>query len=517
MVIDSVDAYIEAQGKLETLLNESDPTKAMAFADSLIVGPGQDSNVKHLRACTYVEAGTKIDRDGLIQKGIHVWKQMDLYNSATIYNLASAELRLWQLAVKQSDLGGAWLNQANHLYEARRLYECVAKDHTADVELRLKALTFSGNSYDIVGRYVEALDCYDRALIVDPSFGMALGNRGITLLRVAPLMGSHATHLLVQAAADLDAAIRDRERVLLCGGQSALDTFERRRSLMTVSEGTLQPTRNSSLPLGDPYLDWCLKYRLFLHSSANCISIKTEILDPISFGNITFPKGSNLDRINDVVDAFNTVKQDYITARYLLWLASADGSPIRDHARLVTRRTSFSDTYNYGRWGVRTGIAAQTLKGTFDLLDKIAAFIHLYFHTERQSRDVDFRSLPYVNRRDRKDFAQPFINALSNPEPNSGLMGLFDLSGDPAFKRLEPYRNAATHRFLMVHVMGAPDRTDWSEHIGWPTLMENTLELLGIVRGAILYLADVIRIRETPNQVKDPSASSAVWEGRHGS
>jgi hypothetical protein len=59
----------------------------------------------------------------------------------------------------------------------------------------------------------------------------------------------------------------------------------------------------------------------------------------------------------------------------------------------------------------------------------------------------------------------------------------------------------------MVHVMGAPDRTDWSEHIGWPTLMENTLELLGIVRGAILYLADVIRIRETPNQVKDPSAS----------
>ena len=225
------------------------------------------------------------------------------------------------------------------------------------------------------------------------------------------------------------------------------------------------------------------------------------------FGSMTFVKSSNLDRINEVFDAFNSVKQDYITARYLFWLASGDGSLIRDHARVVTRRTSFSDTYNYGRWGVRTGIAAQTLKCAFDLLDKVAAFVHLYFGSNRRSKDVDFRSLPYANRRDRKKIAQPFTNAIGNPGPNRGLMGLFDLSRDPPLKRLEPYRSAATHRFLMVRVMGAPDRTDWSEHIGWPTLIKSTLELLGIVRGAILYLAHVIRIHETPNQARDPSAS----------
>ena len=68
-----------------------------------------------------------------------------------------------------------------------------------------------------------------------------------------------------------------------------------------------------------------------------------------------------LDRANEIADAFNTIKQDYIAARYLVWLAAAEDSPIQGQAKTITRRTSFWDSLNYAYWGVRPGIGIQAL------------------------------------------------------------------------------------------------------------------------------------------------------------
>ena len=148
-------------------------------------------NVKHLCACTYTDAGFRLKNVALIERAVRIWRDLGPHTSPSIlYNLASAQLYLWQLAVEQKGLGDAWLNKRSHLHEARRLFILVAQDKDADTELRLKALTDCGNSFDIVGRYLDALDCYERALKLDSSFGMVAGNRGITLLNVAPLMGA---------------------------------------------------------------------------------------------------------------------------------------------------------------------------------------------------------------------------------------------------------------------------------------------------------------------------------------
>ena len=184
------------------------------------------------------------------------------------------------------------------------------KTRTLGLKLRLRALTDAGNSYDIVGRYLDALDCYERALRIDPSFGMALGNRGLALLYIAPLMGEHKSHLLQEAAAYLDAAIDNHESVVRNGGQSALDQFERRRAL--ISGPPHPPWSVPSLPssLGDPYLDWCLRNELFLHASPSCIRREANILDPVFFQHVTSGlTDEDLRYTNEIVDAFNTAKQ----------------------------------------------------------------------------------------------------------------------------------------------------------------------------------------------------------------
>ena len=238
VVIDSITAYEQTKQEIARLLNEAESAnRAVDLAESLVAGAGQEVNVTQLRAYTYADAGFKLKDSLLIEKGAEAFRKLNSHSSATVsYNLASIQLHLWQLAVEQAGLGDAWLNKRSHLHEARRLFNLVVQHKEADTELRLKALTDCGNSFDIVGRYLDALDCYERALKLDSSFGMAAGNRGITLLNVAALMGGHESHVLLQAAADLDTAIRDQDRVLRCGGQSALETFKRRRSGLTVEK-----------------------------------------------------------------------------------------------------------------------------------------------------------------------------------------------------------------------------------------------------------------------------------------
>ena len=521
MIIDSIEAYERTQRKLSELLSdEGSANMAVALAESLVPSKGQKVNVSHLRACVYTDAGLRLKNMALVQEGVRVWTEMRPNDSVTIsYNLGNAQLHLWRLAAAQTGLGDAWLNKRSHLHEARRLFNLVARDKDADIEFRLKALTDCGNSFDIVGRYLDALDYYARALKLDSSFGMAAGNRGITLLKVAPLMGVHESHVLSQAAAELDTAISDRERVLRCGGQSALETFERCRSALSVSGGLHNSTSEASPQLRDPYLDWCLRHQLFLHISQDCIREESEILDSVTFGNFRFSLADDavLDRVNEFIDGFNTIKQDYIAARYLLWLADSDNSPIQDQAKAISRRTSFWDTLTYADWGVRPGMAVQALKVAIDTLDTIAVFSHLYFRSGRSARSIDFRTLPYANS-SKRVLAPPFAEALKPPERNRGLAALLDLNAEldersvETLGKLVQRRHAATHRFFVVHNEGTPNSSDWTEHISWPKLIQESLASLRIARGAILYLAQMIHIHEKAMDVPDSPTITMPFE-----
>ena len=515
IVINSIEDYKKTQRRVEDLLEgEVSKSRVVALARSLAAGEGQKMNVDHLRACIYTEAGVRLKDTSLIEEGIQIWEGFRPHGSAaTSYNLGSGHLHLWQFAVEQNGLGDAWLNKRDHLHEARRLFNRVAQDEHAETELRLQALADCGNSFDIVGRYLDALGCYGRALKLDSSFGMASGNRGITLLIVARFMQGHKSYVLQQAAADLDVAINDQKRVLRCGGRSALDIFKRQRSRLSVSGDSHHHAVEASPQFDDPHLNWCLHNELFLHFSPECIRTGSKTLDSVSFVSfeLKFSDGPVLDRANELIDAFNSIKQDYIAARYLVWLAIGD-SPIQEQAKTITRYTTFWDTYNYAHWGVRPGIGVQALKAVLDTLDTIAAFVHLYLRSDRAARSVDFGTLPYANQ-SKKSLAPSLAEVLKQPESNRGLAALIDSSAEldkqrnSRLRELIQRRHAATHRFFVVHLFGAHESSNWTEHVSWSELIQDSLEALQITRAAILHLAQMIQIHEEAKQELNPEGS----------
>lgn len=79
---------------------------------------------------------------------------------------------------------GAGFDCEEEIKQAIRYFE-KADDHDP------RAATNLGNLYDTVGRPVEGIACYERALAVDPGFAMASGNKAMALeVLVLPAVNS---------------------------------------------------------------------------------------------------------------------------------------------------------------------------------------------------------------------------------------------------------------------------------------------------------------------------------------
>jgi len=508
-IIDSVEASEKARQLLTKLLSEGDASKAVVIAEQLVSGQNQGWIVEQLKAQVYVEGGTQLENPELLAKGARILEELSsrYEPSAFRYNLASVEHRQWNLAVKQNGFEQAWRDSYDHLRNARNLFDSIAGDSSASLEERLKALTDAGNSYDEAGRYLDALEKYDSALNLAPTFAMALGNRGMTLFYLAPLMGSYGSALLREAADCLDAALDDEEGLAKHGGNTAIDTFRKLRSRIKAPSGESEFLPASPASFDDPYLQWCLGHGLFLHVSPDHIQQDTDILDSISFKTFThIISDKGLLLANSLIDAFSTLKQDYTSARYLLWLATSRVSPINKHSQAISKRVSYWDTASYARFSARTGLVVQAHRAAVDLLDKIAAFVHLYLSSNQVRGQFTFDKLASLSKGRLPAY---LADALGPPELNQGLMALLDLQmelrEDPPsrLRQRTIRRHSSTHTFLVVHHMGAGNSIPMIDRVNWDQLIEESLDQLRFVRGALLYLANMIEIHEEVSRSED--------------
>ncbi|MCY3748920.1 MAG: LA2681 family HEPN domain-containing protein [Chloroflexi bacterium] len=503
MIISDLQALLKADSSIERLFERGDPAGAINFADNLRSSPGLESHVRNLRASTYARVGEQKEQIDLIEEAINIWRSAgDHITTHESYNLASSMLSIWHLHERQNGFADTWMERRDYLHESREIFSSIANNEEAETELRLKALTNAGNSYDNVGRNTDAFDCYDRALAIDSSFAMATGNRGLALLYASPYMRGFEREVKLRAAAELDIAIDDPESVLQHGGESALESFRLQRSLIPDVPSAIEVAMPTPLRFTDPHLTWCLREGLLLHVAPKLMDSSVSTLEPLFFRRIISSLDeADMDHMNEIIDAFNTIKQDFMSARYLVWACSEQSSPIRSQAQAITSHASFLDTLQYGRWGVRTGIAVQAFKATIDVLDKIASFTHLYFGTNQSARVVSFRNLPYEDNRQRR-VAGAFLTALQGSRWNVGLAALIDLSYDlvsscpSSISRNINVRHAATHRFVIVHTEFPQESSEWSERITWHDLIGESLFQLRLARSAIFYVAKMIDIHE---------------------
>jgi tetratricopeptide (TPR) repeat protein len=481
-----------AHDTVVSLLQSDNPVSAVAYVEALTCDPDCEHRRRELLAVACTDVGAACGSRDLIERGVSLWHELDVDGSSHVaYNLANAELALWEVVARADGVLTAWENNLDHLDQARTLYARVGRDTRAPKMLRIQALTNVGNSYDIVGRNVDAVAMYNEALTIDPTFAMALGNRAISLRYFAPYMRGHERQVLAQAAADLRSALRSvpTQRSFVSPGSEA--SF--RKTLEALPDDLAEPSSGSA-EWSEPYLRWCAREGLFLHVWPRGLSENTTRVDPLFTGRLTSSMGEGgIHRLHNLIDAFNALKQDYTAARYLLWLAIDPSSPIIDHADDMSARTLFIDTFQCARWGIRTGMLIQAHAASTNVLDKIAGFVHLYFATGRVW-NVSFRSIDRP--KPERTIDAPLRAALAAPESNLGLLALFDLSHDlargTALKDRVDRRHRATHRFVVAHNIMVPESHDWVDRVETLSLIDEASAQLQTGRAALTYLARTI-------------------------
>ena len=384
---------------------------------------------------------------------------------------------------------------------------------------RCEVLTNLGNRLSSLGRFSEAVECFDRALEIESRFGMALGNRGITLCQMLGTMPHlpHAQGCCATTAFHQTARSSLKAACKLPVTPGALQYFQHYTGrLDAVSHKPKDPfdPAQGNLGLGkaeQAYRRWALENRLFLNPLNDLGAIPAAAADTLHLPPVTVDIGTS----PYFEGFFNQLKQEFVSARYLLYEGVTDR-----HPHFSDRGVTLYDTLDYPVYGLAGEKVKLALRSVYSLFDKLAFFLNYYLELGIPSWQVSFRGFWYQSPKKPDKGLKPDIESREN-WPLRGLFwvakDLYDAAPEfrdaiePEAREIDITRNHAEHKYLRVHddlwpelaaaanVAGTmPAEASFS--IGCEMLIHRTVRLTKLARSALMYLAFAVHVEEGRKQ-----------------
>ncbi len=184
------------------------------------------------------------------------------------------------------------------------------------------------NLLDIQGRSLEAINYYDKAIRKNNTWGMAYGNKAISIIALARISGKYQTAQYILAYQLLKKAIEYKDSVIEIGGKQALSEFEARLTeierlfskkkniLSAPLEHLKLETKNLSDKLKE-YYRFSIENDLFLNLHIQDKECEAATVDHV-FISLVIPIHDN-DKFYRFAGWINEIKESFMTARYLLF------------------------------------------------------------------------------------------------------------------------------------------------------------------------------------------------------
>lgn len=387
-----------------------------------------------------------------------------------------------------------------------------ALKHPAFPELdrlrRCQTLTNLGNVMSSLGRFVEALEYFDRALREDKNFGMAHANRAACVMAYAGALYDPGQQIVFAAE-----AARALERAVALPlepgfGQYFSNLLDRARNASASSRFVnISALRDFSLGSSAEeirFRRWVLEERLFLNPLNDLGVYEVAGRDVIHLPTMRV----DAEIATGFHGFMNQLKQEYAFARTLLFESrNSDGD-------FTDRELGLIDTLDGTIFGARAERSKIAFRSAYSILDKVSVFVSLYFRLGDEK--VSFRDVWFV-KRDQKKGVQPCFAGRAN-WPLRGLYWLAkDLyEDDPAFQSaMTPeaqatatMRNRLEHRYVKVYREGAgtvfaPSADPFAYKIEERELEARASRMLKLARAALLYLALAVHVEESQNPRPD--------------
>jgi len=462
-------------------------------------------------------------------------RQITSYQSALLnYFLANAWANL-RLLRQNSSRVWDWEQQEMEM-EIFHLRSASKEDGFSELpkERQCQILTNLANLLDHIGRFVEAIEYWDRALGIIPSFTMARGNRAIGLIHYTRALydKGHTLLFLKSAHTDLKTALSSP---LYKNARKSFEKYQNWVESVLSPESIDKDVDMHAFSLGSSkqetqYRQWCLNNRLFLNPLNDLGPYPIGARDILTAPSIVVDLGKG----PYYPAYFNQIKQEFVSARYLYYEA------------VTTKQTHFSDrdvllynTLDYPSYSLAVEKTKVVFRMTYSLFDKIAYFLNHYLNLSILEKRVSFKTFWYVSRKKTKSLRPDLKSRRNWP-----LRGLFWLSKDlyedkPGFKKsIEPdaqelseIRNHLEHKYLKLHDdlwSGPPSQNNNKTSLALADTLAfslhrrdfeaKTLRLMKMIRAALIYLSLAIHYEEQqrakerdPNKVVSESPLD-IWK-----
>lgn len=482
----------DLQSKLYGLL-ERDPGEAVAAARNLVPTEllGEDL-IDNLKACVLVDAGKAGKDKEAVEEGVKIFRKIfhnDPERPDIRYNLANG---LFGLSEMEDVSDGIWhLNTWEMRREARRLYEFTTRN-SKDPNLATQALTNIGNLLWRSYRWVEAYDSYIEAMNHDPSNGIAAARAAQLLLYYADIGIGDPEVLKGVALRHIHIFKDSSENILKYGGRRALESL----SKLLESGAAKKPDRDTANL--NRYESFVAKNRLALSATIEGLDRSASYWDSLIISSINKPV--NIESgVSPVIAMFNIMKADYLLARRLAYYAFKGSFP---------ESGNYYDTLDNANYGMDSSLITLAQRACFDILDKVAIAAAEYLGIKDLPRSVHFGNIWHKKSRKTEVRFEWRPEILAEVEKgNSAIIALAELSEDLRgrgyLKVKKSLRNAATHRFVVLHKTSVEKvrKNKYIDHYTLDTIRSELISTLKMVRSTLLYFVEMIAIHEA--QVKD--------------
>jgi len=357
-----------------------------------------------------------------------------------------------------------------------------------------------GGHLNRVGRFFEALECWNEALKYDSNFGMAVGNRGYGVGYFSTLLfdPSHREDYVKHAYQDMKRAIGlELNPDLRADLEYYIGEVEQRYP-KDYLEGEFD---FREYPLGDSddeiqYRKWCLNNKLFLNPMNDLFVHSVSAHDILHLPSMIVKTGQRPPWHCFV----NQMKEEFVTARFLLY----EGMHKAD-THYSDKEVALVDSMDGSEYSINIEKVKMAFRMSYSLLDKIACFMNEYMQLGIPRRNVSLSRLWYTKCNKKNVLRNEFVKRSNLP-----FRGLFWLCKDfyedtphfrnaiePDAQELSTIRNHLEHKSFQVindywgtsrNGLDRYDETDFLYRITRTDFSKRSLKLFKKVRAGLMYM-----------------------------
>ena len=344
------------------------------------------SSVRELfnKIALLIDIGFALRDEKVLRYGIYLFEEhhkeiivLVEYRALVYYNLANQYANMATLKSFDNDYYSCF--SRSELQQAKMYYYKALESEKLEEGLKRDIHISLANCFRTLGRFEEALEHYNIALLIDAESIIALDNKTELMVGLSSLYWNKRDELLkeswdlIQDKIDKDSSLMKRD--LLKRSLSSIEDLISDKSYLKDEQQLPAYTIESSSDFEHFYITWCIKNKLYVNLCNFCRKCDYAAGDRavIKKQNISIGK-EDRGRFLRLASAYNRLKADYVSARFLLILSRYDDLDLG----FVNTMAPMIEVPGMEIIDIKNSLQDQAFLSLWRIWDNIAAFLNIY-------------------------------------------------------------------------------------------------------------------------------------------